>query len=170
MDGDCDDGGPGSDFSICALGTDITDCGRRLEAERDESLYAITADRRLSESSGTCPDGGCTCPLNNIYVSENNDCGAFMKKSVCWKDESEYVGGFWLTLVSSSHSEICCGDSSDDCCEPDAGLITGVATGLAVGLCAIIGASVLCCIFLPCCKCCPCNREKKRNVHVSGSA
>jgi hypothetical protein len=29
MDGDCDDGGPNSDFSLCALGTDCTDCGRR---------------------------------------------------------------------------------------------------------------------------------------------
>ena len=29
-DGDCDDGGPGSDFSICALGTDCSDCGPRM--------------------------------------------------------------------------------------------------------------------------------------------
>ena len=28
-DGDCDDGGPGSDFSLCPLGTDCTDCGPR---------------------------------------------------------------------------------------------------------------------------------------------
>ena len=28
-DGDCDDGGPGSDFSLCALGTDCSDCGPR---------------------------------------------------------------------------------------------------------------------------------------------
>jgi hypothetical protein len=28
-DGDCDDGGPDSDFSFCTLGTDCTDCGRR---------------------------------------------------------------------------------------------------------------------------------------------
>ena len=29
-DGYCDDGGPGSDFSVCALGTDCTDCGERV--------------------------------------------------------------------------------------------------------------------------------------------
>lgn len=28
-DGDCDDGGPGSDFSICAFGSDCNDCGPR---------------------------------------------------------------------------------------------------------------------------------------------
>jgi len=28
-DGDCDDGGPGSEYSICRLGTDCTDCGVR---------------------------------------------------------------------------------------------------------------------------------------------
>lgn len=28
-DGSCDDGGPGSDFSICELGTDCSDCGNR---------------------------------------------------------------------------------------------------------------------------------------------
>ncbi len=29
FDGYCDDGGPGSDYSICALGTDCGDCGPR---------------------------------------------------------------------------------------------------------------------------------------------
>ncbi|MBO6940792.1 MAG: hypothetical protein JJ863_37805 [Deltaproteobacteria bacterium] len=28
-DGDCDDGGPGSDYSLCDLGTDCIDCGPR---------------------------------------------------------------------------------------------------------------------------------------------
>lgn len=28
-DGDCDDGGPGSDYSFCELGTDCADCGPR---------------------------------------------------------------------------------------------------------------------------------------------
>lgn len=28
-DGDCDDGGPGSDYSLCEYGTDCTDCGPR---------------------------------------------------------------------------------------------------------------------------------------------
>jgi hypothetical protein len=28
-DGDCDDGGPNSDFDLCPYGTDCTDCGPR---------------------------------------------------------------------------------------------------------------------------------------------
>ena len=28
-DNQCDDGGPGSDFSLCELGTDCSDCGTR---------------------------------------------------------------------------------------------------------------------------------------------
>jgi hypothetical protein len=30
-DGECDDGGPGSDFVICEYGTDCTDCGTRVD-------------------------------------------------------------------------------------------------------------------------------------------
>lgn len=29
FDGDCDDGGPGSDFNLCPLGSDCNDCGVR---------------------------------------------------------------------------------------------------------------------------------------------
>ena len=29
-DGDCDDGGPGSEYNGCAYGTDYNDCGRRV--------------------------------------------------------------------------------------------------------------------------------------------
>ena len=29
-DGECDDGGPGSKFGYCDLGTDCTDCGKRI--------------------------------------------------------------------------------------------------------------------------------------------
>jgi len=34
-DGDCDDGGPDSDFTLCALGTDCSDCGARVDADGD---------------------------------------------------------------------------------------------------------------------------------------
>ena len=32
-DGDCDDGQPGSDYSICACGTDCSDCGSRASCD-----------------------------------------------------------------------------------------------------------------------------------------
>ena len=34
-DGDCDDGGPNSDYSFCALGTDCGDCGDRFDGDED---------------------------------------------------------------------------------------------------------------------------------------
>ncbi len=34
FDNDCDDGGEGSDFSLCELGTDCGDCGRRDGVDR----------------------------------------------------------------------------------------------------------------------------------------
>lgn len=37
-DGACDDGGPGSDYSGCSLGTDCTDCGDRTPAEWKATL------------------------------------------------------------------------------------------------------------------------------------
>jgi hypothetical protein len=33
FDGDCDDGGPNSDYSFCDLGTDCGDCGPRFVGE-----------------------------------------------------------------------------------------------------------------------------------------
>ena len=34
-DGECDDGGSGSAYDICELGTDCTDCGERLDGDAD---------------------------------------------------------------------------------------------------------------------------------------
>ena len=44
-DGDCDDGGPGADFSVCGLGTDCGDCGPR---SRGGDGCAATAPRGSS--------------------------------------------------------------------------------------------------------------------------
>jgi len=58
-DGDCDDGGPGSEYDGCVLGTDCTDCGTREEpttatgsSRRQLSEFTTTSSRRqLSPSS-----------------------------------------------------------------------------------------------------------------------
>jgi hypothetical protein len=57
-DGVCDDGGPGSAYSVCTLGTDCTDCGVRsvgCQANRD------------------CPDDGKFCSGDAVCV--NGTCG-----------------------------------------------------------------------------------------------
>ena len=184
QDGGCDDGGPGSEYDLCELNTDFTDCGRgadavitgrRLEVEHDETSFATTF-RRLSEAqwtpTSTGTEGGM-CSIFNMYIVEGNDCGAFSKKSSCWKDSSEYASSLlFFSLFSSSPTttEICCAASAGDCCEPDAGILTGVLVGCAIGLCTFVACLVMCCIFLPCCKCCPCNKSNKRGVTPTPSA
>ena len=39
-DGDCDDGGPGGEFSFCALGTDCADCGPRTPQHAGDAMHA----------------------------------------------------------------------------------------------------------------------------------
>ncbi|XP_006821240.1 protein SpAN-like [Saccoglossus kowalevskii] len=67
-DGDCDDGGPGSIFKICAYGSDCTDCGIRPDPQCN--------DLCSSNNDGECNDGGVgsedsTCD----YGSDCEDCG-----------------------------------------------------------------------------------------------
>lgn len=61
-DAECDDGGEGSLFNICALGTDCTDCGPRVApagdaGERFDSGGGCACDL----DAGTCDDTSCTC-------------------------------------------------------------------------------------------------------------
>ena len=47
-DDDCDDGGPGAEYSLCAAGTDCTDC----------SSLSTCDDSCASSYDGECDDGG----------------------------------------------------------------------------------------------------------------
>ena len=74
-DGDCDDGGPGYEYQICASGTDCTDCGR--------SNCAPTASDGVSSDScagrnnnGLCEDGIGGAPNYCTYCTDYSDCGA----------------------------------------------------------------------------------------------
>jgi hypothetical protein len=91
FDGECDDGGLGSEYDICALGTDCADCGAR-GGEADADLFAgcggseAEADEEVEVCENTCRfayDGECDedrggpgatrplCPLG----SDCRDCG-----------------------------------------------------------------------------------------------
>ncbi|MCB9507657.1 MAG: hypothetical protein H6700_08900 [Myxococcales bacterium] len=64
-DGDCDDGGPGSSYSVCELGTDCNDCGPRF-----------CNNSCATANDGDCDDGGpgsaySVCDLG----TDCNDCG-----------------------------------------------------------------------------------------------
>ena len=92
-DGGCDDGGPGAEYSICALGTDCTDCGPRAASASpspqlpDEDSDSIEADSDSSEadlctqtcwyaSDGACDDGGCGADFSICDIGTDcTDCG-----------------------------------------------------------------------------------------------
>lgn len=76
-DGDCDDGGPGSEFGACSCGTDFTDCGSRSSTDcQSASINPANADS-CGTPDGDCDDGGpgseyymCTCG------TDFTDCGS----------------------------------------------------------------------------------------------
>ena len=81
-DGECDDGGPGSLYDICDLGSDCTDCGVRAvivdEAPpyEDPPFGGVCTDTCPSSNDGECDDGGPgslydICELG----SDCSDCG-----------------------------------------------------------------------------------------------
>ena len=66
-DGDCDDGGPGAEYSYCSLGTDCHDCGPSPTSECNTCSHS---------SDGECDDGGpgaeyALCSLG----TDCDDCG-----------------------------------------------------------------------------------------------
>lgn len=64
-DAECDDGGPDSLFSICALGTDCNDCGQRFCTNTCEDA-----------DDGFCDDGGPGASFSICeFGSDCNDCG-----------------------------------------------------------------------------------------------
>ena len=70
-DGDCDDGGPNSDYSACPRGTDFTDCGYRCDMRCDPSGSSCAL-----RGNNVCDDGGpgsefSSCP----FGSDCEDCG-----------------------------------------------------------------------------------------------
>ena len=57
-DSDCDDGGPGSEFSQCALGTDCYDCGPRLLVPPVGTFFRCEDTCTVPMYYGNCDDGG----------------------------------------------------------------------------------------------------------------
>jgi hypothetical protein len=65
-DDECDDGGPGSEFAVCDIGSDCADCGPRLCA--NTCRFADDDD---------CDDGGPDSDFNLCELgSDCGDCGA----------------------------------------------------------------------------------------------
>ena len=88
-DGDCDDGGPGSEYMACSTGTDCTDCGDRLVSETVVATMApldavsSSASAALCEntcryaSDRECDDGGPGAEYSSLcnLGTDCEDCG-----------------------------------------------------------------------------------------------
>ncbi|MCO6437712.1 MAG: C1 family peptidase [Phycisphaerae bacterium] len=74
FDGECDDGGPGADYNVCAFGTDCFDCGVRGD---DSGVDMLCNDTCRYAGDGECDDGGpgadyAVCE----YGTDCTDCGS----------------------------------------------------------------------------------------------
>ena len=56
-DGECDDGGPNSLYSVCSYGTDCADCGAR-PAQAQPSGGGMCTNTCSASNDGECDDGG----------------------------------------------------------------------------------------------------------------
>ncbi|HJL18008.1 MAG TPA: hypothetical protein RMH99_20250 [Sandaracinaceae bacterium LLY-WYZ-13_1] len=77
-DGDCDDGGPGADYALCAYGSDCTDCGPRGTTADAEPTGALgDSCGSVSEcASGLSCLGSVSQPAAHCCVPAGSSCGA----------------------------------------------------------------------------------------------
>ncbi|MEM6958474.1 MAG: hypothetical protein AAF645_22520 [Myxococcota bacterium] len=103
-DGDCDDGGPDSDFSLCDYGTDCTDCGPRAE---------LPVDCRLNFNADCAPDQRCECDEGSgTCLCEDGPRGDRTLGDAC-DDELQCESGACIDARCSAPCE-----RSSDCDEP----------------------------------------------------
>jgi len=77
-DGDCDDGGPGSDFSSCELGSDCADCGGgdATNAPTGQATRSTCTNDCDYVYDGDCDDGGPGSEYSSCDLgSDCYDCG-----------------------------------------------------------------------------------------------
>jgi hypothetical protein len=90
---------------------------------------------------GSCPSK-CADATSCLGISVDSSSGSVtMSGKKCWDScpPLHTTGGEWCKLTTGQN--VCCGD---DCCEPNAGAIAGVAIGAVVGLTLLIVASCYC--------------------------
>ena len=73
QDNVCDDGGTGSSFNVCTLGTDCTDCGARDPCTDNCTPWNTSA----YANDGSCDDGGSGAAYSLCDVGTDcGDCGS----------------------------------------------------------------------------------------------
>ncbi|MEM9071932.1 MAG: hypothetical protein AAGE52_25710 [Myxococcota bacterium] len=143
-DGECDDGGPGSNTSLCALGTDCTDCGPReggcdcdLSSGCDEGCDCDDDCAGCTCDATTACDPGCACDPECAGCSCDTD-------SACQEgcDCDDDCGGGCPCDTGAGCQPVCG-------CDEDCGVQIGRRCDLcdeifsAVGSCFQTGAAVV---------------------------
>eukprot|EP00966_Prymnesium_polylepis_P274933 6352771-Prymnesium_polylepis.1 len=72
-DGDCDDGGAGSEFGMCTFGSDCTDCGERHSQETPPRAPSVPPPSVPPPPSSPSPPGPPPLPPW-LPASCSNDC------------------------------------------------------------------------------------------------
>jgi len=99
-DGECDDGGPGSDYSVCDCGTDCQDCGARTEAECGGGT---TTDAAISVWFDAT-DGGFPCNTDRIDVYIDDTYEGFLDSYYTSQPECGAGGTVTVEVQSGSHT------------------------------------------------------------------
>ncbi|XP_077984197.1 uncharacterized protein LOC144438865 isoform X2 [Glandiceps talaboti] len=89
-DGECDDGGAGSDYDVCRLGTDCKDCGSR---SYDDTVCSETCEY---SGDGECDDGGDGSDYDSCGLGTDcEDCGSrYVCSEIClYSDDGECDDG-----------------------------------------------------------------------------
>jgi hypothetical protein len=89
FDNECDDGGPGSLYSICELGSDCSDCGVRQPGDLGNTQRLAVPGTICTNTCGSandneCDDGGPNSLYSVCrYGTDCNDCGARAPMAGC---------------------------------------------------------------------------------------
>ncbi|KAL3933184.1 MAG: hypothetical protein SGPRY_000398, partial [Prymnesium sp.] len=102
-DGECDDSGPASESSTCALGTDCQDCGERSESE----LGALLCNNQChTASDGQCDDGGPGSRFRSCTLgSDCADCGKRATGSKCDRNNRISLCASTCLFTSDGHCD-----------------------------------------------------------------
>ena len=101
-DGDCDDGGPGAEYAVCALGTDVSDCGctspmsTDAPPPNDDSCVGTDLYGSSWVSDGMCDDGGPGAEFDACHLgSDVSDCGnrSSSAASFTWTPDCDELRG-----------------------------------------------------------------------------
>jgi hypothetical protein len=121
-DGDCDDGGPGAEYSLCSRGSDCRDCGSRAPpppppaSSSGSSSTSLCSNSCSYASDGDCDDGGAGAEYSLCNPGTDcQDCGTGSAPS------SGGSGGSSGPLFSVSAGSSHCAVISDGTCVTDGG-------------------------------------------------